>query len=158
MVASVVNVGFDDVQQMLRALPAQFARRVIAGGLRGAARPVARAARSLAPVRSGLLRRSIRVGTLRRKRRRGSGRLRVPAVQVLAGSRPGESGDTRANSAFYALFIERGTKRGIAPAHYLERAFRSTGQQQLAGMKNGAGKAAARVLRQLEARYGKARR
>ena len=158
MVARVEAVGFEQIQRMLRELPAPYVRRVVTGGLRGAAQPVRLRARQLAPVspesnehnKPGSLRRSIRVAQTKFKRRRNNP-IRVPVVQVIAGPRPKDAGKFR---PFYAQFVERGTERtGAVP--YLEPAFRQTTGQQRTGVMRGAGRAAIQVIKSLEKKYNR---
>lgn len=92
--------GLNELLKSLESLPVKIERRVLSGGLRAGARVVANKAKSLVRVRSGSLRKSIRVSSIKPK----NGKRGQLVAAVKAGGK-------RANvSVNYAGWVERGTK------------------------------------------------
>lgn len=89
--------GLSALTQQLHELPAKIEKNILRGGLRAAAKVIADEAKRRAPVRTGALRKSIRVATgFDRKHGR-----------VTATVRAGD------DKAFYAHWVEFGTDRHI---------------------------------------------
>lgn len=102
--------GLAELQRALDTLPAKIEANIMRGAVRAAAKVVAEEAKLQAPVLSGALRDSIRVGS-QLKHGRVTGR-------VIAGGR-GKKGKA---SAFYAHIVERGSAAHIIqaePGHML---------------------------------------
>ena len=91
--------GAKEIERMLRALPARIAGKIVRPALRAAAKEIQTEAKRLAPFKSGLLRKNIKVRAGKRKR----GRISV-LVQNKAGDYRGET--------YYAAFQEFGYRIG----------------------------------------------
>ncbi len=87
--------GLENLQAALEALPANIEKNFMRGALRAGGKEIEQEAKALVPVKSGKLRSTIRTST-------GSRGGKVFA-RVLAG-------DRRKGGAFWAGFVERGTK------------------------------------------------
>jgi len=130
--------GLKELEQKLIDLGRKDAQKVMKRALRKAAGPVAAAAKSLAPVRTGALQRSIKI----RAGKSGKGR-----VSIIVGT----AKKWFTGAFFYAAFQEfthyigsrkLGNKRHVYQGlHFMERAFDSTKGQALAiaeqELKNG---------------------
>lgn len=114
--------GLETLNKQLEALPRNVSRKILAGALRKAARPIANEARATAPVGpTGNLRRSFRVRAIRARilRRRG----KAAGVSIT---------NRNTASAPHAHLVEKGTGprytksgryTGIMPANpFMERA------------------------------------
>lgn len=117
MAASNIRVtGEQDILRRLVTLPVKLQRKVIRQASRKAAKPVRARARALAPVRTGRLRRSIKLRSIRRNRR---GRI---GVNVLTGTRE-ELGITA--GGYYPAAQEYGWRSGgrrVSGVRYFRRA------------------------------------
>lgn len=89
--AEVKITGGLDLQKALSDLPAKLEANILRGAARAGANVIAKKAKELAPVRTGKLKNSIKVGTRLRKG--------LVTATVRAGS----------NKTFYARFVEFGT-------------------------------------------------
>lgn len=105
-----VNVkftGFKEATFLLKTLPRKVQARVIKQSLRRGAAVIQKAAKSIAPVKTGTIRRSLKVRT-----------GRSILTQVYA-----DSGTGAANDGWYAHIIERGSKpHSLAPGSQTARA------------------------------------
>ena len=118
-----INVeGMDELAKAMNSLPGLLGARVQGGGLMAAARVVRDEAKTIVPVRSGALQRSIRAGRRAVTIETLSAPKRVPggAARVRAGGR----------GAMHAALAEYGTVRTAAQP-YLEPALRSSANRQL---------------------------
>lgn len=106
MAATLKHVdGLAELDRLLKQLPVDIEVNILRGGLRAGQKVVATAAQSRAPTKSGELRRSIKVRTNNRAKRRGFAR-----VDVVAGGK----------MAWYARLVHDGTG-----SHYAGRGTRS---------------------------------
>jgi len=116
--------GLKEIEATLKALPARVAKREAGRALAPAARYLRNAVKRNAPVGAehsvngskqyGSLRRNIKSGSVKQKSRRFFASYRV------------HTGD-----AFWGLFIEYGTERGIKPNPFFARAFYSSQREML---------------------------
>jgi HK97 gp10 family phage protein len=103
--------GVDEIARAFRELPKTAAKKVIRQGVRAAARVALAQARTTVPVRTGALKRDLKVRAAPEKlRRRG-----IIALDVLMGE-----GDYKGRS-FYGSFVEYGTIEQ-PPQRFMERA------------------------------------
>jgi HK97 gp10 family phage protein len=100
VVGKIEVKGLAELHNRLKQLPAKIAVKVLRGALKEAAMPILHAARSKAPVDTGLLVSTIRTSAFMSKRK--------SLVGVRVGTR---AGDYKGES-FYASFIEFGFHRG----------------------------------------------
>ena len=110
--------GLDALDKALKKLESKVQRRVLNKAARAGARVVQKRAKALAPVRTGALRRAIRVVTMKAKK--GQGKV---AVTVKSGR--GEKRDV-----FYAHMVEFGTI-GARTRPFMRPAFDETQKEQL---------------------------
>lgn len=94
--ADVVIHGLRELALNLDQFPEKLQRKALAASLRAAGRVIRDRARAAVPVRSGKLRRSIRVTIVRK-----SGRI---TARIVAGRR------VKRDDPWYAWFVEGGTK------------------------------------------------
>lgn len=87
--------GLSDLQKMLDSIPAKIEANIMRGALRAGAKVIEAEAKANVPVKSGVLRDSIRVSA----RLKG----RVVTASIKAG------GKTKFGDAFYAKWVEFGT-------------------------------------------------
>jgi HK97 gp10 family phage protein len=106
--ADLTILGLTELHRALQDLPAKIERNVLRGGLRAGAKIIADQAKSLAPVKSGALRNSIRV-SMRSSSRTGMVRARIRAGDKVA---------------YYAHMVEYGTAQHWIRA--TERPMRNT--------------------------------
>lgn len=95
--ADIVIHGMRELELNLQNFPEKLQRKALANSLRAAGRIVRDIARGKVPVKSGKLRRSIRV-TIKRT----NGRV---IARIIAGRR------VKPNDPYYAWFVEGGTRR-----------------------------------------------
>ena len=100
--------GLAELQKVLDGLPVRFEKSVVRGALKQAGNVVRDEAKKLVPVRTGKLRKTIRVSEQRPK----GGAL---AVHVTAGAakdakKGGKKKGAKESGAFYAAWVERGTQ------------------------------------------------
>lgn len=101
--ASLLNIkGGAELQRALQGVPVKLERKILRGALRAAAKVIEAEAKRRVPVRTGRLRDSIRVSAGAKKNGR------VWAHVKAGGGRKGR--------AFYAHFVEFGTRRHIITA------------------------------------------
>lgn len=113
---SIEVLGDKALQRKLRALPIAMEKKIVRKALREAGRPILASAKALVPVRTGALKKSLRLRAL--KRSRGSF-----GVQVRTGTRE-ELGIPADAPYYYPMAVEVGT--GHAPAHpYMRPALKS---------------------------------
>lgn len=114
--------GLPEVNKLLRALPGKVAKRVIGKAMKAALKPVQAASKANAPVKTGQLRKAIRVLAGRSR----GGRI-VYKVVMGKGDFVGDE--------FYGSFQEYGWKTGkrgssgrkVVPGkHFMKRAFDAT--------------------------------
>ena len=124
MRVSLEVLEFRKAIRAISNMPERTAKRVIGASMRGAARVVRDLARPKIPVRTGALKKAVRVQTYRPKKRRGGGRLLVPYVQTIMAPRKGKK------QPYYGIFIEKGfTTRGgrkIPGKHVIRNTFRGS--------------------------------
>jgi HK97 gp10 family phage protein len=115
-VITVETYGFKELDAMLTELPKRVVTNILRRSLRRAARPIRDLARAKAPVKTGLVRRSITILSVRLDRdglvvakigiRRPKVRVRAPrAVKGLAG----KTKMRVINDPYYGRFLEFGT-------------------------------------------------
>ncbi len=125
--------GLDKLDKEVKKLTDKVQKKVLQKAARAAARVVQKRTKALAPVKTGALRRAIRVVTLKMPK----GQAKV-AVTVKSGK-----GEKR--QAFYAQFIEFGTKKraigkqgaqhpGTTAKPFMRPAFDETEREQLDAM------------------------
>jgi HK97 gp10 family phage protein len=126
---TVVLTGDKELNAKLAALTGKQAKEAIRKAARPALQVTLQAARSLAPIRSGSLRRSLKIRTIRRSRTRVGMRLTTS-----------KSDNQYSGKTFYAAFQEWGWKTGsrksknrrqIAATNFLKQAAISTRSQAL---------------------------
>lgn len=108
--------GEEDMLALLSALETGMQRKVVRAGAREAAKVVQTRAKELVPTKTGKLRRSIKVRTMK-----GLGRKGNIGYSVLAGG-------TAKDSPFYAGFLEFGTQR-ITPRPFMRPAANESKEQ-----------------------------
>lgn len=106
----LVLLGVPELHRALKDFDKAVHKKVIRYAVRQAAKPVLDEARRLVPVKTGALRKSLRIRALKRQRKRTS-----IGVQVVTGEEFFK-GDT-----YYGGFLEFGTKR-MAPKPFLRPA------------------------------------
>ena len=92
--------GLAELHKALQQLPEELEKKILRGALGAGARVMKKAAQERVPVKSGALRKSVRVKTSARK-----GRYRLKAT-IVAGNK----------EAFYAHMVEFGTARHMIRA------------------------------------------
>lgn len=97
--ATITLKGGLKLERTLRELPKRVANKVVSKSLRAGAKVTQQATKAAAPVRTGLLKSSIKVRATKRKK----GRIGI-AVQIKGGDYKGK--------AFYGSFIEYGYRKG----------------------------------------------
>jgi len=144
--------GYKEAKVILDELPNNMQRRILLSALRSSAKPVLRSAVGKVPVRSGQLKRQLRI--IRYKDRRASPtEIAVAVKMVFASSKKGG----KANQ-FYGKFIHEGTAdprvsrkgkmlvfenqqgekvfvksvKGIKPTPFLETAWSESGERTIA--------------------------
>ena len=118
MSVTVKLTGLDELDRAVKKLPQRLQRRVLNTALRASGRVIQKRAKSLAPVKSGVLRRSIVVRT--GKARKGSATVFVTTTK----------GKGEKNDAWYAHLVEFGTKL-VRARPFLRPAFDETQKEQL---------------------------
>ena len=116
MAETITVTGLKDVQRKLYAYSQQLGDRVVLGALRQGANLVKRAAQSNAPIRTGKLKRGIRVSRSKIHRGRMSGDL----IGVYLSLRKGKDGP------FYGRFQEDGWRAGktlVPGKKFIDQAF-----------------------------------
>lgn len=110
-----IVTGVKELDAILRDLEPKLARKYIRKGMRDGMKLVRDQARADAPVRSGTMRKAIKVRAGRSRKR---GRI---AIEVRVGE-----GDFKGDT-FYGAFVEYGTSRQKAQ-EFMLRAFRERGE------------------------------
>ena len=100
--------GDKQLQRALKALPINVEKKVVRQALRKAAKPVLDTAKSLVPVKTGALKKSLKLRALRKQKRGQFG------VQVMTGTRE-QLGIAADDPYYYPMAVEVGTAK--APAH-----------------------------------------
>lgn len=95
--SKVVVTGIDKLDRKFKLLDARVGKKVVRQAMRQALKPVLAAARANAPEESGVLRRSIKIRAVKR-RKKG-----VIGLEIRTDAK------TMGGDAFYAAFIELGT-------------------------------------------------
>lgn len=113
--ASIKVKGLDKLMKKLARLPKKVANKVTRQAIRAGLKPIAAAAKSNAPSRSGKLKRAVKVKAGKRKKNRIS-----LNAQIGEGSFKGET--------FYGGFVNFGTSRQEAN-DFMGRAFEEKGQE-----------------------------
>lgn len=113
--SKLVITGLKEVDRLLAGLEPKLAKKHIRGGMRKGMKLVRDAAKANAPVRTGKLKKAIKV-------RAGKARKRK---QIVIEVRVGE-GDFK-GATFYGAFQEFGTKR-LEAREYMDNAFQSRGE------------------------------
>ena len=125
--------GFEQVKALLERLPDTIQDKVLEGAGRAAATVIANEARRLVPVRSGLLKKSIKVRKPKKKDDTHKVRYLVVTTSKIAGSSKFDSALLGAGtirwsaSAFYAHMVEFGTSK-MAAQPFMTPAFESKGE------------------------------
>ena len=112
----MITDGFKAVQDALEALPAKLQQKVVVGATRAAASVIAKEAKENVPVRTGLLKKSISVRMVpKRKSKAGHVQFYVVPLSkmkftanIMVGSTKGKLRVSR--TAYYAHLVELGTK------------------------------------------------
>lgn len=122
--------GGKELERKLKTLPTRIRNKVVRTALRSGAKLVQAETKQLAPVATGLLRKSLKVRAMKRKK----GRIGIN-VQMGAGDYKGET--------FYGAFVEYGHKVGkrpgkldkaadsrgsVAGKHFMDEAFENKAQ------------------------------
>ena len=115
--------GYKEAVQVFVQLAEQMQKRIVRQVLRKSARPMVLAARSRAPKRTGRLRKSIRVVSLKKDR--------VPPVVPLAIAPVFDVSKNGKVNAFYARFVHDGTKDRYPRALTRKRAKGAKGSRVL---------------------------
>ena len=112
-------IGFEQFRLSLENLPSKVSKRVLRKALRAGAKPIAAAAKNLAPSKSGALRSSIKVRSGKRSRR---------GMSIIVGL----GADWYKGDQFYAAFVEFGyrvgsrklgdARREVEGQHFMKRA------------------------------------
>lgn len=121
LTASVYIQGYHSFQKVLDSLPKRVGNRVVDRAVRIASRVMLKATKAAAPVKSGLLKKSLNVRKLKKKRGRFAWQVGFKNVDqiVLASSSSNPDNTTR---YFYPASVEYG--HGNVPEHpYLRPAF-----------------------------------
>jgi HK97 gp10 family phage protein len=107
----VVRVdGLKELDQALERLPLQIQKKVLSKAIREAGKPVAKAARALAPQETGLLRRSIK-SYVKMYKRSGVWVAVIGPTAATAKARKGLTGSkAKRNPKYYGHLVEGGTK------------------------------------------------
>lgn len=126
--------GLADLRVAVEELRQDLRRRVIIGALKDAAKPIVRAAKGAAPVKTGLVRSSIGSATSKvfkgqsgvlgvyvRVRKVKGRRIKGTRVRVVIAQ----------NDPYYWKFQELGTRRGVRARHFLQTAGQSNLNQAL---------------------------
>jgi HK97 gp10 family phage protein len=123
---------FEAVQKTLSRLPAVIQQKVVVGAARAASRVIAKKAKELAPVDTGLLKKSIGIAKAKKKDT-DPGHVKfyiVPKSVVSVRSKVsvgGRSGKLKAKvRAYHAHFLEFGTKNMAAKPYLLPAAKATT--------------------------------
>ena len=109
MSATLTISGSRELARKLEELPKRVHRKVLSQAMRAAARVVQARAKALAPVDTGLLKRSLKIRAIRRNRRGNVG--------VTLSTRAVDFGP-----AFYGSFVEYGTRK-LRGRRFIKRAF-----------------------------------
>jgi len=123
---SIQITGLKELEKKLIELGPKVARKAIKGALVAAAREVKKEAFSLAPVKTGRLRKAMYIKTMTKPN---------PFKEnVIFGVRHGKKLQKRGLDAYYWTFQEFGTKfvKGI---HFVEEAFKRSKERALAKFK-----------------------
>ena len=145
--------GFPEIRRAMDALPGLLAERVQGDGLIAAARVARKQARSLVPVSTGALRRTIRTRRVSQRVDTLRGRRRVPgaAAQVLAGQSGRTTRGRERQAVIYAAIVEYGRIRNRGTAKpYLLPALIGTRSAQLAAAVQAMQKSYPMIQRQLD--------
>ena len=122
--------GDKQLDAFFRTFPMKVQKKVVRKPLRDGAKIINDAAKTIAPVQSGQLRRALKVRAAKRSRRNKN----VVTVRPQIGE-----GDFKGDT-FYGAFVEYGTKK-MAGRHYMEQAFKTKSEPAknvvLAGIKQG---------------------
>ncbi len=132
--------GLEETLRRMKQLPVKVAKKVIRQSLRDGAKKVLPAVQALAPVKSGTLKKSLKVrARLGRKR----GRTKPGRVQIQVGM---QAGDYKGES-FYGSFQELGWKTGSRKLgdqrkqnpglHFTEKGFEQTKDSALSAIVEG---------------------
>lgn len=140
----LVLLGVPELHRALKDFDVSVHKKVIRYAVRQAAKPVLDAARRLVPVRTGALKRSLRIRALRRQRKRTS-----IGVQVVTG-RDFFKGDT-----YYGGMVEFGT-RHMAPRPFLRPARDQAKDQAIAAFRSALLPGLQREIERLEKKARKA--
>ena len=112
--------GLKDLQKSLRQFPQNVQKNICTGANRAAAADIAKTAKQNAPVRTGVLKRSIKVKKLRAFKNNPT----IVTHRVIAGGKVKwkSKGESQKGDAFYARFVEFGTSR-LAQSPFMRPAF-----------------------------------
>ena len=113
---TIAITGDKELNRKLKKL-GKDSKKAVKKATKPALKPVMEESRNLAPVKTGALRRSIKVRALKRSR-------------VWVGSRV-TTALGKGQNQFYGAFQEYGTKRGITPKLFMTRAAERKRQQAL---------------------------
>lgn len=123
---TAVITGAKELDALLAALPKKVANKILRDALRKGAEVVKEAAKARAPVRTGLLQRSITVRKGKRKRKGGGQSVVIfPDIAKFG----------RKNQDFYAPYVEYGTSHSEAEP-YMRTAFAATKDRVMAGIQS----------------------
>lgn len=106
MSVSMKMEGAREVIRNIEQFPKKLQRRILNAALRDSAKPIIAAVRTLAPRKTGALRRSIKPTTVRAGR---IGPVMLINVGIKRTFKSKKKGTTRNEDAYYARFVEFGT-------------------------------------------------
>ena len=123
--------GMRDLQKALRQFPKNVQKNICVGANRAAAAAIAKSAKQKAPVRSGVLKRSIKV----KKQRTKNKNIVRHAVQAGGKVKWRAKGEKHEGDAYYAVFVEFGTSK-MAPEPFMRPAFEEQGPEAIKHYKD----------------------
>ena len=117
--------GVDEINKALKKMPVQLAKKVVTSSLREGAKIIQKEARNLAPLKTGRLRRAIKV-----KSSKIHNKPRLGRFGVYIKINPGKKRDDR-QGAYYGRFVDGGTKR-MRPRMFMSRSYDTKTKQAVA--------------------------
>jgi HK97 gp10 family phage protein len=121
--------GADDILKALKQLEPKFAKKAVRKAMRVGLKPILTTARANAPVKSGKIKKAIKIRAAKRKRNRVGVRIKIGEENFVG-------------KGFYGAFQEFGWKTGsrksppdqrtqIEGKHFMENAFDSRGHEAM---------------------------
>jgi HK97 gp10 family phage protein len=130
-------IGFDALDKMLKVLPAKVGKKIAKKAMRAALKPVLKGARNNAPVKSGRLRKAIKIVT---------GRIRKGLVSMFVGTKDGAFKGDEFYTGFQELGWKTGSRKGggsrtqVEGEHFIKDAFEDNENKMLTILENELGK------------------